>query len=122
MVQYRFAEVGSPEFSFRFEHVDPGITVFQCLLQAIDVIMVAMREQDIGDLNISGIGKIEHLVDFPGGINDGGSIACVIVYQVDEVFHRTEFHAVNADIIMALLHLQAPVHSVTSRDFILNQI
>jgi hypothetical protein len=108
MVQYRFAEVGSPEFGLRFEQVDPGISVFQCLLQAIDMIMVAMRQQDIGDLYISGISKIEHLLDFPCRINDGGSIARVIVYQVDEVLHGAELHAVNAYVIMALLHIQAP--------------
>jgi hypothetical protein len=43
------------------------------------------------------------------------------VYQVDEVFHGAELHAMNAEIVLALLHLQAPVHEIASRDFILNQ-
>ncbi len=70
--------------------------------------MMAMCQQNIGNLYAFCIGKIKHLIDFPCGINNGGGVCSMVMNQVNEILHRSQFHAVNAVRFLFVLHVLTP--------------
>lgn len=54
------------------------------------MVVMAMREQDVGDAHAFGVRQGLDGGDIPGGIDHGSPSAGLIVDQVDEVFHWPE--------------------------------
>ena len=87
MMQRRQIQPPPPELRLIPEQVQLCIMGCKQFFYAIDVVMVAMREQDIGNLHALLPGKGEYRGHVPGGIDDGCPAAGMIMYQVDEIFH-----------------------------------
>ena len=86
--------------------------MFKGLLKTINVVVVAVCQQDIGNPDTSGIGKTKHFIDFPGWVDNGRSVACMIMYQVDKVLHGAELHAVNTVAVLVVLHILTPAYRI----------
>ena len=104
MMESGFRQLCAPEFCFWFQQVYLCIAVFERLLQPVDMVMMAMREKDVGNLDAFSVGKLQHLFDLPGGIDYRCGVAGMIVDQVDEILHRAKFHTVDAIFFRALRH------------------
>ena len=75
--------------------MDLRIILFKHGIYAVDMIVMTVREQDIGNAHAVTISQRQHLGDFPGRIDHGRAATFVVMYQVDKVFHRTQFQGVN---------------------------
>jgi hypothetical protein len=72
-------------------HIYPGVGGFEEFLQAIDVIGVAMSNQDPADSQIGFLSQPEDCGYIPGRIDDRRFTSFGAADQVNEIHHRPEF-------------------------------
>jgi hypothetical protein len=65
-----------------------GIGVIEQFLDAINVIMMAVSQQYVGDVQVILICRSQDLIDLPGRIDYCTATAGDILDQVNEIFHR----------------------------------
>ena len=68
--------------------MDPGRTVLEDAADAVDVIMMAVGQQDIADGDADSGRLFDDGGHLPGRVHDGRLAALHVLYQVDEIFHR----------------------------------
>ena len=78
-----------------FSRLQAGIMVLQYFLNPVDVVMVAVSQQDIGDPDSRFFSQRQYLGHFPGRVDDCRPAGGKIVYQVNEIFHRPEFQGLD---------------------------
>ena len=86
-----------PEVVLRLQQVDLGVGMIQQFLDAVDVIVVAVSQQDIGDDEIEFPGFCDDAIDFPGRIDHRAAPARNVFDQVNEILHRPHFQRVNLE-------------------------
>jgi hypothetical protein len=76
--------------------VDARIVALHELADAVDVIVMAVGEQDVRDAHAEALGQGVDLGHFPGRIHHGRGVRGVVVDQVDEVLHGPQFQGMDA--------------------------
>ena len=69
VMQARLVEFMLPKFIFRLKQVHFGAGMIQYALNTVDMIVVAVREQNIGDVQAELICSLDDSVDIPGRID-----------------------------------------------------
>jgi len=94
VMQARFIQLVLPEFVFRLEQVDLGTGVIQYTFDAVNMIVMAMGEQDIGNFQVQFARALDNAVDILGRIDYRGTACGNVFHQVDKIFHRPQFQRV----------------------------
>ena len=85
------------ELDFRAQHVHRDIQGFDQLLDSVDVIKMAMRAQDVRDLQIEALRLLQDRRRVPGWVDDGAGLGRLVGQQVDEVVPRPEWQGVDGE-------------------------
>ena len=94
-MQCRQVQVATPELRFGFHQVQLSIVFFQYFANAVDMIMVTVCQQDIGNPQPPGSGQRQHCGDIPGRVHNRCPAGCMIVNQVHKIFHRPQFQGMD---------------------------
>jgi hypothetical protein len=71
--------------------MQPGVMLPEDRLDAIDVVVMTVGQQNIGDAHALALRQRQHLRHIPGGIDDRRAATGLIVDQVDEILHGSQF-------------------------------
>ena len=85
----------APELRFGLHEVQLCIAVLQHPGDAVDMVMVTVGKQDIGNAHTVTLCQRQHLGHIPGRIDHGGAATGMIMNQVDEILHRPEFQGMD---------------------------
>ena len=97
VVQGRQVEVAAPEPRLALQQVQLRIMLLQHLLDAVDMVVMAVGQQDIGDAHAALRGQCEDLRDIPCRVYNGRPVGRVVMDEVDEVFHRPELQGMDGE-------------------------
>ena len=84
-----------PELRFRFHQVQLCIVLVQHFTDAVDMVMVTVCQQDIGDLHALLFSQRQHRRHIPCWINNGRTVSGMIVHQVNKILHRSQFQGMD---------------------------
>ena len=94
------------------EHVHARVHRGEQRLDLVDVVEVAVRAQDVGDLQVEFLGFAKDRRGVPRRIDDSTRARAAVPDQVDEVVPGTEFELVNEDAVahqnIATLRMDSP--------------
>ena len=94
VMQARFIQLVLPEFVFRLEQMDLGTGVIQYTFDTVNMIVMAMGEQDIGNFQVQFARAPDNAVDIPRRVDNRGKACGYVFHQVDKIFHRSQFQRV----------------------------
>ena len=81
----------SPEFRLVLQQMNLRVVLRQHRIQRVDVIVVTVRQQDIGNAQAAFARGVQNGIRFPGRIDHGDPLAGGVGNQVDEILHRPQF-------------------------------
>lgn len=120
VVQFGARQFGAPEIGLGLEEMKLRVGRAQQFLDAVDVVVMAVGEQDVADAYVLRRRQLQNLGHIPRRIDHCGAAAGLIVDDVDEIFHRAEFERMDvvAGLGHGVLHGLLDGRSGGSRDFL----
>jgi hypothetical protein len=97
VMQCRQVQLVTPELRLGFHQMQLRIVFSQDVTNAVDMIMMTVGQQDVGNPHPPGIGQRQHLGNIPGRVHNRCASGGVIMDQVNEVFHWPQFQGMDRE-------------------------
>ena len=95
VMQCRQIQLVTPELRLGFHQVQLRIMPVKHLTDTVNMVMVTVCQQNICNLHTVLFRERQYLRHIPGRIDNSRPVCCMIVNQINKVFHRTQFQGMD---------------------------